>query len=88
MGRLGVASLGLRGGLIGVSGDITNIYIETPIDGFFQNELEFFGEHENELIRDGYIQTEESPLEGSFEDELALYGDHEYELEYEGYYNE
>ena len=87
MSFLGLVTHGLWGG-DGVGGDITNIYFETPLDGFFKNELEFFGEHQNELIRDGYQQIEDSPLDGSFKDEAAYYGDHEVETEYEGYYNE
>jgi hypothetical protein len=87
---IGMLTEGMWGGL-GGDGEtvyVSGIFFETPIDGFFQNELAFFGDHENELIRDGYHQIDETPIDSSFEDESAYYGDHELESEYEGYYNE
>ena len=85
MGKLGVASLGLRGGLIGGGGDVTNIFFELPVEGYYVNELLYEGSYQNELLYEGrFILEEEKTVLGDYKDELQYEGEFVKELEYEG----
>ena len=87
MGKLGVVSLGLRGGLIGGDGDVTNIFFELPVEGFYINELEYEGSYQNELLYEGwFVLEEEQMILGDYKDELQYEGEYVKELEYEGEY--
>lgn len=87
MGKLGVASLGLRGGLIGGDGDITNIFFELPVEGYYVNELEYEGTYQNELLYGGWYEVEQDQAVFGDYEELQYEGEYMKELEYEGEYD-